>query len=586
MKPQSTQRVSQRNTKLRLCALCAIYFFVNFVVKIQYAHCQNLDKIGKEDMIKVNGGLNFNSIFLNTNNPNSTRDPFSWYMNGNVTVTALDWSFPFTYSYSNQHSTYTQPFNQTGITPTYKWVKVYAGMCNMNFSQYTFSGVPFLGGGFELTPKNWKIAFMYGRLKKAVEYDALNESDLNMSYKRMGIGAKVGYEKKGYGIGLVWFHAKDEQSSLSFIPAVTTILPEENTVVSANAKAPVTKHFTLETEYALSGYTRNLFAEPLSATSAGNKLPLLFQPHTNSEFFSALKSSVNFNSKVFSCGFNYERIAPNYKTLGIYYINNDIENITLSPQLRLLKNKLTIALNTGLQHNNLNNQKLSTMNRVVGSGNIIFQPNPHWNATAAYSNFTNYTRNRPVTDPFYQPSPVDTMKFYQVSQSANATINHNFGKTALKHNLTAMAAYQVSSQQTGTVEAAPLTLINGNLAYGLIHIKTKINVSISANANNTKTMNTSTSYYGPGINIGKAFLSNTLNISFGSIYNLSFTNNKSSGSVINERLNIGYSPKVKNKKYGKPNLSVSANYVSKLNAPTGAKALNEFTGNVNLGYTF
>lgn len=549
-------------------------------------YAQNLDKIGKEDMVKVSGGLNFNSLFLNTNNPYSTRDPFSWYLNGNVTVTALDWSFPFTYSYSNQHSTYTQPFNQTGITPTYKWVKTYMGMCNMSFSNYTFSGVPFLGGGFELTPKNWKIAFMYGRLKKAVEYDALNENDLNMSYKRMGIGAKVGYEKKGYGLNLVWFQAKDERNSLSFIPAVTAVQPEGNTVVSVNGKAPVTKFFTVEAEYALSGYTRNLFAEQLTVTGHGNKLPFIFRPYTNSEFFSAFKSALNFNSTFFSCGINYERIDPNYKTLGIYYINNDIENITVSPQLKLLKKKLTIGLNTGLQHNNLSNQKLSTMNRIVGAGNVTFQPNQHWNATASYSNFTNYTRNRPVTDPFYQPSPLDTMRFYQVSQNGNASVNHNFGKTTLKHNLSAMAAYQVSRQQTGSTEAAPVTLLNGTIGYGLVHPATKTTISISANANNTKALATATTYYGPGINIGKAFLGNTLNVTLGSIYNLSYTNNQSSGAIINERLNIGYAPKVKNKKYGKPNVSVSANYMSKLNTPAGVTKTNEFTGNVNLGYTF
>lgn len=562
-----------------------IVFTLNLILGIN-TYAQNLDKIGKKDMVKVNGGLNFNSIFLNTNNPNSTRDPLSWYLNGNINISFLDWSFPFTCSYSNQHTSYTQPFNQTGISPTYKWIKAHAGMCNMSFSNYTFSGVPFLGAGVELTPKNFKIAFMYGRLKKAIEYDALTENDLNMSYKRMGMGAKVGYEKSGYGLSLIWFQAKDEKNSLSFIPAVTAIQPEENTVVSANAKAPVTKYFNVEAEYALSGYTRNTFSEQLASNSSGNKLPFIFRSHSNSEFFSAFKSSLNFNSKQFSCGVNYERIAPNYKTLGIYYMNNDIENITLSPQMRLLKNKLTIAFNTGIQHNNLNNEKLSTVNRVIGSGNISFQPNKHWNATASYSNFTSYSKNRPATDPFYQPSPVDTMKFYQVSQNANATINHNFGITTVKYNVMLMANYQVSQQQTGSIQGEPITLLNGNIAYGLVHVKTKTSVSISANANNTTVLGNNTVYCGPGLNIGKAFLGNTLNVTFGSIYNLSYTNNKSGGSVINERLNIGYAPKVKNKKYGKPNLSVSANYVSKLNAPAGVASLNEFTGNVNLGYTF
>ena len=178
------------------------------------------------------------------------------------------------------------------------------------------------------------------------------------------------------------------------------------------------------------------------------------------------------------------------------------------------------------------------------------------------------------------------MKFYQVSQSANATVNHNFGNTKIKHNIMFMTAYQVSQQQTGSIQGAAITLVNGNFAYGVMHVKTKTNISLSANANNTIVLNSNTTYYGPGLNIGKSFLNNTLNITFGSIYNLSYTNNKSTGSVINERLNIGYNPKVKNKKYGKPNLSVSANYITKLNAPTDTTSIHEFTGNVNLGYAF
>ena len=140
------------NFKTKVYSITLFFLFLLFIYP-QLLHSQNLEKLGKKDMVGVSGGLNFNSIFLNSNNPYSTRDPFSWYLNGNLNISVLDWSIPFTYSYSNQHGTYTQPFNQYGITPTYKWIKTHAGWCNMNFSQYTFSGHPFLGGGVELTPK-------------------------------------------------------------------------------------------------------------------------------------------------------------------------------------------------------------------------------------------------------------------------------------------------------------------------------------------------------------------------------------------------------------------------------------------------
>lgn len=569
----------------RKLVFSALFFLFVFIQDQEILHAQNLEKIGKKDMVKVNGGLNFNSIFLNTNNPNSSRAPFSWYLNGNITLSVLDWALPFSYSYSNQQSTYTQPFNQYGVTPTYKWIKAYAGWSNMSFSQYTFSGYPFLGGGVELSPKNWKIAVMYGRLKKAIEYDAVNESDRDMSFRRMGMGTKVGYEKNGYGLNLIWFHAKDDIHSLTFIPETTQIQPQENTVISAVAKAPVTKLFNLEVEYALSGFTRNIFAEE-TPEGKGNKLPLIFTTRTTSEFFSAFKSSLNFNSKFISCGLNYERIDPGYKTLGIYYANNDLENITLSPQVRLFKSKLNVSLNGGVQHNNLNKEKLSTMRRVVGSGNIAFIPNPKWSINTSYSNFTSYSRNRPVTDPFYITSPADTMKFYQIAQNANASVSHNFGNTKIKNSITLMTAYQVSRQEIGSTEGAPTTMLNGNLAYGLQFVPTKTMLSFCLNANTTRAIIINTVYIGPGINVGKSFLSNSMNCTLGSVYNLSYINNKSNGPVFNERFSMTYTPKLKDKKIGKPSAGLSANYVFKTATVAGSSSLKELTVNVNVGYTF
>jgi hypothetical protein len=545
---------------------------------------QNLDKIGKKDMAKVSGGLNFNSIYLNTNNPDSKRDPFSWYLSGNLSLTILDWSLPFSCSVSNQSRTFSQPFNQYGVMPTYKWIKLHAGWSTISFSPYTLSGHPFLGGGVELSPKNWKVILLYGRFKKAVEYDVLNESDMEMSYKRMGLGAKIAYEKKGYGLSVMLFKAGDDPKSLKFIPENTAVRPQENTVISAAGKAALTKYFNVEAEYTLSGFTRNVLSEEKGQSQ--NKLPFIFKEKASSQFFAAYKISLSFNSKFISVAGNYERIDPEYKTLGAYYFNNDLENITLAPQFRMFKNKLILALNGGVQQNNLNKERLSTMRRMVGSGTISFQPNKKWMLSGAYSNFTSFTRNRPNTDPFYVPSPADTMRFYQVSQSANGMLNYNTTKGSLRHNFTLSGNYQVSAQQTGAVSGPETKVSNANATYGLTHTPSKFTLSITGNINQTLAVNLKSLLYGPGLSIGKSFAKNTFNLSFGSIYNASFVNDVNTGSVFSERLSLSYSPKVKNPKTGKPSFSISCNYINKPKTATAVYALSEFTGNVNLSYGF
>lgn len=546
---------------------------------------QNIEKIGKKDMVTVGGGLNYNGIFYNADGINNRRPPYSWFFNGNLNINVLDVSLPFTYSYSNLSSSYTQPFNMSSCNPNYKWIKTYIGYTSMNFSNYTLAGHIFLGGGFDLTPGNWKISGMYGRLNKGIEYDAAAQSDQQMSYKRMGFGGKIGYEKNGHGLNIIYFSAKDDPNSLHFIPANTQVLPQENTVVSVGGKTRLTKIVTLETEYALSGLTRNLNSEAFDPALQKNQLPLIFDPKSTSQFFAAYRSSIGITKNIFSLNLNYEHIDPNYKTLGAYYFNNDLENITIAPALRLFNGKLNFAANSGIQHNNLDKSKFSTNKRFITSGNISYVPSSKLVVSAAYSNFTNYTRVRPVTDPYYQRTPADTLSFYQVSQNANASATYNFGNSAMRHAITLVGTYQVSNQKQGNTTAPAVSVVNGNISYNMNFTKSKINAGLTGNYNEIKSFSGTTSYIGPGIILGKSFLNNTLRFNLSNIFNQSITNSQVNAMVLSERASLSFTPKT-NKKYGKPSVSLNAMYTDKMATAQQTKGFKEFTGTVNLNYTF
>ena len=87
---------------------------------------QSLDKIGSKEMMQIGGGLNYSSIFYNANGIPDRRQPFTWFLNGNVTASLLDISLPFTFTFSNNQVAYTQPVNIQSFNPTYKWIKGYA----------------------------------------------------------------------------------------------------------------------------------------------------------------------------------------------------------------------------------------------------------------------------------------------------------------------------------------------------------------------------------------------------------------------------------------------------------------------------
>ncbi|TAL59349.1 MAG: hypothetical protein EPN85_09535 [Bacteroidetes bacterium] len=561
-----------------------------------FSFSQSLDKIGKKDMIKTGGGLNFSSVLYGAQGIPDRRQPFTWFLNGNLTTSIADISLPFIFNYSNNQISYTQPYMLQSFNPTYKWIKGYAGITSINFSQYTLAGHVFSGAGVELTPKNLKFSAMYGRLKKAVEYDVMNSSDLTMSYKRIGFGASAGYEKNGNGLNLIFFTSEDDPNSLTFFPINTTVTPMQNTVISISGKTSLYKKLKVETEYALSGLTRSLSSPEEISTVPKNRLPHIFKPNATSQFFDAFKSSIGYNYKLLDISLIYERVDPGYRTLGAYYFNNDLENITISPVLNLLKGKLNLSCNTGVQHNNLDHSKLSTSKRWVGSLSANYVPDKFWSFTGSYSNFSTFTRQRPQSDPFYQ-NTVDTLNFYQLSQNSSLSAGCNFGKPANKQAMLLSINYLVTGQDQGMISdpgilnfvsnsPLPAKVINGNLGHTISITKIKTTISSSINGNYSHLTGMNTFYFGPNLNLSRSLANKTLRITIGSSYNQVLTNSEKSNEIVNHRIAANYSPKFFNAKIGKIAMNVSASYLQKLGTNTVDNSFSEFTGNFGINYSF
>ncbi len=94
-------------------------------------------------------------------------------------------------------------------------------------------------------------------------------------------------------------------------------------------------------------------------------------------------------------GVGYERVDPGYQTLGAYYINNDLENITVNAAQPLFKGKVQLAMNAGFQRDNLDGNKSGSSTRAIGSVNATYAPTEKAVATINYSNFQTYMRIRP-----------------------------------------------------------------------------------------------------------------------------------------------------------------------------------------------
>lgn len=571
------------------------YLFFFFVLLSHTLVGQNLEKIGSKDMGKVSGGLSSNFVGNTSWNQSQYRDPFAWVLGGNITVTILDVSLPFTFSFSDAGKSYTQPFNMTAVHPSYKWVKTHIGITSMNFSPYTYSGLNFTGGGFELSPKSWKIQAFGGRLKRAVDYDATVNNLATVSYKRMGFGLLTGYEKNGYGLEMILLKAYDDENSLSIIAPATNLAPQDNLVLSFKGKAKLMQCITANAEFARTFLTRNVAAFDSTQTAVSARFyDNLIRANNTTIAANAYNTSLQYKYKFFGIGGKYERIDPLYTTLGGLYFNNDLENITLTPSLSLFNNKVSLSANTGYQRNNLANDQVNVSKRWVGSLNGNFILSKKLNVNASYSNFSSFSRRNPAADPFFNPI-FDTLNYYQISQNASGSVNYAFGDT-IKQNLMLNASYNQSQNITGRLEDAaafgfnvsgndiPVNVYSGVFSHSFLFPKQKLTFSYMINGNISEALGQQTAYFGPGINVARPLLNKKINASFGTTYNQQFSNKDLTNHVLNFRTSLSMSPEFWDKKYGKINIGVNANLTEKLAVKNTSPSSGNFVLMVNIGY--
>lgn len=582
-------------TAWREKVLSAVLLCLSLLQFQPFSYGQDLEKIGKKDMVTVGGGMGYNAFFQQVSNQPQQRDPFSWVYSGNVNVNFLGVSMPFTFSFSNQGKSYTQPFNMTALHPQWKWVKTHIGITSMQFSPYTYSGMNFAGGGVELSPKKWRVKAFGGRFKKAVEYDPTINNISTVSYRRMGGGLSFGYEAQKGGFNVIVIKAADDQRSLEQLTPNSELTPMDNLVTSVSGKLSVVKNLQLQAEYALSMLTRNTL---LSDSLVSGKRPFYFDwvnGNASTTAKSAYNASLSYRFKTASVAVKYERIAPDYLTLGGLFFNNDLENITVAPAVSLLHNKLTISANTGFQRNNLSGGTASIQRRWVASVNLNAQPFKGCSVNGAYSNFSTFTRRNPSAMPLYDPV-LDTMNFYQVSENYTTDVTYTFG-TKRKQAVTSTFAYVKSQNITGRLQDAgafgyntgntgiPADVYTGMAAYTL-QFMNGLALSCMGNYNRAVVAGVENTFFGPGMNASKSVLGKKMNLQTGATYNRQLTGTTLTNHVMNLRLGVTYSPELFDKKFGRVAFSANGNFTQKFALAEGVKSPTNLTVMMNLNYSF
>lgn len=538
------------------------------------------------NVVKVSGGLNAYAGYYNPSGIAGRNQPTPFGLSGSVTVTLPGGiALPFSAVLGNQGSNFRQPFNQYGISPTYKWATVHAGYRNVSFSPFTLAGHTFLGGGVELNPGNLRLGAVYGRFNKAIATN-LAEPDIIPAYQRMGYAVKVGYGKPSNYIDLVMLRARDDTSSIGLPVSTTTasvasLQPAENLVVGATARLLLIKHITVELDAAVSAYTRDVRSTPVAGEGSNAVVRLfgqMFTPRLSTQLTQATQVAVGYRVQNAGVKLQYKRIDPNFQTMGAYYFQSDIESYAIAPTLTLLDTKLRLSGSYGVQYDNLINNKNARTGRTIGSLVVSYNPATKFGLDVQLSNYgiSQQAGIRPI---------IDTVRLAQNNLSATVNTRYTLQNEDLMQVFTLTTTYQqLSDLNARTADQTENNNVNLNLGYfyqqtttgwglnGMLsYTQTQLPVAVGDTSRTVR-------FYGPTLGATQAFLDKKLTTSA----NVSYLINQQSGvtgKVLTFSVNGGYQVAKRQ------SISLSLNY---LNANTGiqTQTFNELRGNIGYGISF
>jgi hypothetical protein len=563
-------------------------------------HCyaQNIDiqnvgknlkaKLNDKKPFKITGGVSASTV-LYAGNAGGGRDPFSYLLNGNVNLSLYGVSIPVSFSLNNRGASYNYSYprapRRLSIHPKYKWVTGHIGDVSMGLSPYTLNGVLFTGAGADLSPagSKFKYSILYGNLQKAVEYKPGNGNTL-ATYKRIGYGARAGYDKGPYKLALSVFRAKDILNSLNNKPDSLQIYPQENTAISVESSLPLMKNLVAKVEYGISVLTKDLRAPQNSDSIRVTGLNKVLGGSISSSLYKAYKTELNYTIGSSMIGVGYERVDPGYQTLGTYFFTNDIENITAIFAQSLFKGKINLSGNVGQQRDDLDKRKSGSSRRNVGAVNISYTGGKKLTATLSYSNFQTFTNVKPQFQYINQLTPftnLDTLNFRQLSQNSNLSINYVVSADKDKpKNLNINLGLQDSYDMQGGI------IVKGN-ASRFYNLASSYNIT-----NNPKAMNISAAFnltynvigtngivtLGPTLGVNKKLFGKKVNTGASVSYNTTNVQGKSQNSIVAFRTNAGYIFKKKH------NFSLNAIGMSRSTA-TQANTY-DYTTTITYNYSF
>jgi hypothetical protein len=120
----------------------------------------------------------------------------------------------------------------------------------------------------------------------------------------------------------------------------STLRPQENVAIGLVSKFKLTEHVDVKFDVASSVYTRDTTSSNYELSKNVAWIGNILQPKTSTQVLFAGEAGIGYKVPLWGVQLNYKRIDPDYKSMGVYYLQSDISQWTLAPHFNLLKKTL------------------------------------------------------------------------------------------------------------------------------------------------------------------------------------------------------------------------------------------------------
>ena len=308
---------------------------------------------------------------------------FSLPLNINFATTPTNFAGPFSGIKKQTIGQFiSNPMNNFGINPKYKWVELQLGTQYLKYSDLSTGDVGIFGAGFILSPGDYRIKFFTGVSQQGINFTALPVPGTPGAFKRTHYMFSIGKEKEGdYLVSLNFSKGKDKKTS-AIIP-VSSILPQEGFTMSMVFNKELKKGWYVKTEAANSFYTGNLY-DPYNVTMQSFKPFISARNSTVSDYAGQL--ALGKKSPNFDIGLGSKYIGAGFQTTGYPYLQPDRFEYTVNTRFNAFKKTTNVTASIGQRVNNISSTTTKAK-QFIGNLNWFTQFNDKFSLNLSFNNF-------------------------------------------------------------------------------------------------------------------------------------------------------------------------------------------------------